>query len=184
VLDEAFSLGRERYRWLFGEDNNYDWYRPRDEALAEVLYALVPFPLSRLGADVLGGLYESYVDDIDRDRLGQFYTPRAVVRFMLDRAGFSGAEKVFEIAGDERRHRSLFDFATGSGGFLVEAARRIIDEAGLNLDDVRDLQDGLRAIVLGFHGCEISPFPYYLAEVNLLLQVSRLSNCQMLWIAA
>ena len=26
----------------------------------------------------------------------------------------------------------------------------------------------------GFHGCEISPFPYYLTEVNLLLQVSRL----------
>lgn len=174
VLEEAFALGRERYRWLFGADNNYDWYRPRDEALAEVLYALVPFPLGRLGADVLGGLYESYVDEIDRDRLGQFYTPRAVVRFMLDRAGFSGPERVFRLEGDRRAPRRLFDFATGSGGFLVEAARRIIDEGGLNRDDPRDLRDGLKAIVLGFHGGEISPFPYYLTEVNLLLQVSRL----------
>lgn len=33
---------------------------------------------------------------------------------------------------------------------------------------------GLKAIVRGFHGCEISPFPYFLTEVNLLLQVSRL----------
>jgi len=174
VLDEAFQRGRARYRWLFGEDNNYDWFRPRDEALADVLYALVPFPLARLGADVLGGLYESYVDEIDRDRLGQFYTPRAVVRFMLDRAGFAGPEGIFRIEGDERHERAIFDFATGSGGFLVEAARRVIDDGGLDLNNPRDLREGLRTIVRGFHGCEISPFPYYLTEVNLLLQVSRL----------
>jgi hypothetical protein len=174
VLDEAFQRGRARYRWLFGEDNNYDWFRPRDEALADVLYALVPFPLARLGADVLGGLYESYVDEIDRDRLGQFYTPRAVVRFMLDRSGFAGPEGVFRIEGDERHERTIFDFASGSGGFLVEAARRVIDDGGLDLSDPRDLREGLRSIVRGFHGCEISPFPYYLTEVNLLLQVSRL----------
>jgi hypothetical protein len=102
VLDEAFQRGRGRYRWLFGADNNYDWFRPRNEALAEVLYALVPFPLARLGADVLGGLYESYVDEIDRDRLGQFYTPRTVVRFMLDRAGFAGPEGIFRLEGDTR----------------------------------------------------------------------------------
>ena len=174
VLEVAFQRGRDRYRWLFGEENNYDWYRPRDAALADVLYALVPVPLARLGADVLGGLYESYVDEIDRDRLGQFYTPRAVVRFMLDRAGYCGAEGVFKLQGNEREPRRIFDFATGSGGFLVEAARRVIDEGGLDLSKERDLREGLRAIVRGFHGCEISPFPYYLTEVNLLLQVSRL----------
>ena len=174
VLREAFAHGRERYHWLYGSDNNYDWYRPGDEALVEVLYALVPVPLGKLDADVLGGLYESYVDEIDRDRLGQFYTPRSVVGFMLDRAGFSGPDGVFRIEGDERKPRRVLDFATGSGGFLVEAARRVIDEAGLREDDPRDSADGLAAIVRGFHGCEISPFPYYLTEVNLLLQVSRL----------
>jgi type I restriction-modification system DNA methylase subunit len=174
VLRESFAHGRERYHWLYGPENNYDWYRPGDEALVEVLYALVPVPLGKLDADVLGGLYESYVDDIDRDRLGQFYTPRSVVGFMLDRAGFSGAEGVFRIEGDERKPRRVLDFATGSGGFLVEAARRVIDGAGLREDDPRDSAEGLAAIVRGFHGCEISPFPYYLTEVNLLLQVSRL----------
>ena len=174
VLKEAFAHGRERYHWLYGSENNYDWYRPGDEALVEVLYALVPVPLGKLDADVLGGLYESYVDEIDRDRLGQFYTPRSVVRFMLDRAGFVGPEGIFRVEGDERRPRRVLDFATGSGGFLVEAARRVIDEAGLSEKDARDSTEGLTAIVRGFHGCEISPFPYYLTEVNLLLQVSRL----------
>lgn len=50
----------------------------------------------------------------------------------------------------------------------------MIDDGGLNISDARDLREGLRAIVLDFHGCEICPFPYYLTEVNLLLQVSRL----------
>lgn len=172
VLREAFSAGRERYPWLFGSDNTYDWYRPRDEALVDVLYALTPVPLGKLDADVLGGLYESYVDEIDRDRLGQFYTPRAVVRFMWDRLGFSGPDEVFRIEGDARRPRKILDFATGSGGFLVEAARRIVDEVGDG--DARAVDEGLAAIVRGLHGCEISPFPYYLTEVNLLLQVSRL----------
>jgi len=173
VLSQAFANGVERYQWLYGGDNNYNWYRPRDEALVDVLYALVPVPLGKLDADVLGGLYVSYVDEIDRDRLGQFYTPRAVVRFMLDRAGFDGPDGVFSIEGDARRPRRVLDFATGSGGFLVEAARRVIDRSGIDHRDPRDLNDGLAAIARGLHGCEISPFPYYLTEVNLLLQVSR-----------
>ena len=67
----------------------------------------------------------------------------------------------------------MLDFATGSGGFLVEAARRIIDEGGVHQDDAEGLIEALAAIVNGIHGCEISPFPYYLTEINLLLQVSR-----------
>ena len=174
VLDEAFLQGSKAYRWLYGADSNYDWYRPSDEPLIEVLYSLTPFPLAKLDADVLGGLYESYVDEIDRDRLGQFYTPRAVVRFMLGRAGMEGAEGVFRIEGNERAPLQVLDFATGSGGFLVEAARRIIEEGGVEDGDVQGLNEALTAIVTGLHGSEISPFPYYLTEINLLLQVSRL----------
>lgn len=171
VLREAFKEGSDRYRWLYGSENNYDWYRPSEGALVDLLYYLAPVPLGRLDADVLGGLYVSYVDEIDRDRLGQFFTPRSVVRFMLDRSGFVGPN-VFRVEGDERKPRRVLDFATGSGGFLVEAARRVIDD--VPEDDADALKDALAAIATGFVGGEISPFPYYLTEVNLLLQVSRL----------
>lgn len=174
VLDEAFRNGRDEYRWLFGDDNNYDWYRPGDKALIDVLYALVPVPLGRLDADVLGSLYESYADEIDRDRRGQFFTPRSVVRFMLDRVGFHGPEGVFRVEGDTRKPLQVLDFATGSGGFLVECARRVISVVSSDPPDEKALREGLNAIVRGFVGSEISPFPYYLTEINLLLQVSRL----------
>jgi len=118
-----------------------------------------PVPLGKLGADVLGALYSTYVEEIDRDRLGQFYTPRAVVRFMLDRAGFDGPEQVFRIEGDRRVPRAVLDFATGSGGFLVEAARRVIDRGGLDHSDARDLDDGLAAIARGSTARRSAPFP-------------------------
>ncbi len=174
VLEEAFAHGSRLYPWLFGRENNYDWYQPSEGVLVDVLYTLASEPLGKLDADVLGGLYESYVEEIDRDRLGQFFTPRDVVRFMLDQAGFAGAERIFRVEGGERKPRHILDFATGSGGFLVEAARRIIDEVDADRGDPRDLHEALRAIVTGFTGGEISPFPYYLTEINLLLQVSRL----------
>jgi hypothetical protein len=180
VLREAFLHGADRYRWLYGGDSNYEWYEPSDGVLADLLYFLAPVPLGKLDADVLGALYVSYVDEIDRDRLGQFFTPRDVVRFMLDRAGFTGPTGVFRVEGDDRRPVGVFDFATGSGGFLVEAARRVIDDGGIDLDDPRAVREALAAIVQGFVGGEISPFPYYLTEVNLLLQVSRLVGALVL----
>jgi|GEM_PF-2265953 len=174
VLKSAFAAGAQRYHWLFERQTTYDWYAPREDPLVEVLYSFTQFPLDRLDADVLGGLYESYVDEIDRDRLGQFYTPREVVQLMLDRAGFRGPESVMCIEGDERLPVKTFDFASGSGGFDVEIARRLIDDSGALAGDA-DLQlDALSAIARGIHALEISPFPYYLTEINLLLQVSRL----------
>jgi hypothetical protein len=174
VLRRAMTLGSERYRSLFAAANNYEWFVPSTSVLVEVLYRLGAVPLGRLDQDALGELYVSYVDEIDRDRLGQFFTPRDVVRFMLDRAGFAGPDGLFRIEGDARKPLRVFDFATGSGGFLVEAARRVIDDAGIADDDVRGLGEALTAITRGFVGGEISPFPYYLTEINLLLQVSRL----------
>lgn len=174
VLRDAFSAGAQRYHWLFEQQTTYDWYTPRDEPLVEVLYSLTQFPLDRLDADVLGGLYESYVDEIDRERLGQFYTPRDVVHFMLDRAGFSGPDGVMRIEGNSREPIRTFDFASGSGGFDVEIARRVIDDSGALAGGPDHQFEALRAIASGVHAIEISPFPYYLTEINLLLQVSRL----------
>jgi hypothetical protein len=93
---------------------------------------------------------------------------------MLDRADFVGHDRVFRVEGDKRKPVAVLDFATGSGGFLVEAARRIIDAVDPATAEPRALVDALRAIVSGVAGGEISPFPYYLTEINLLLQVSRL----------
>jgi type I restriction enzyme M protein len=99
----------------------------------------------------LGALYESMLREM-RDAAGdsgEFYTPRAVVRFMV-------------AAVDPRLGESVLDPATGTGGFLVEAFTHLAKQVK-TVEDRRVLQE--RSIL----GCEPKPLPFLLAQMNLLL---------------
>ncbi len=172
VLKYAFQLAAERYKWLFNVENNYSWYEPSVDTLIEVLYELSNFNLGKLNQDVLGTIYEEYIDRIDKKSKGQYYTPREIVSFIWDRVGFNHPQAFFDHAKGKRKPRPIFDPATGSGGFLVEAARRLREEAQLDLNDKQDVLDVRSAIFIGLFGAEISPFPYYITEVNLLIQLT------------
>ncbi len=172
VLKYAFGLATEKYSWLYALENNYSWYEPSQDILIDVLYEFSQFNFSKLNTDVLGTVYEEYVDRTDRKNKGQYYTPREIISFIWDRVGFTSDEAFFRIEGNKRQPRLIFDPATGSGGFLVEAARRIREEAKYNDKDYRELLEIQNAITNGLFGSEISAFPYYITEINLLLQLT------------
>lgn len=99
----------------------------------------------------LGSLYESMLREM-RDAAGdsgEFYTPRAVVRFMV---------KVT----DPRLGETVLDPATGTGGFLVEAFEHLRGQVK-TVADRRKLQSG------SLLGCEPKPLPFLLGQMNLLL---------------
>jgi type I restriction-modification system DNA methylase subunit len=172
VLRYAFGLAAERYGWLFNIDNNYTWYEPSDELLVELLYEMSNFNLGKLNQDVLGAIYEEYIDKVDKKKKGQYYTPREIIEFIWNRVGFTRPEAYFNTSEGKRKPKLIFDPATGSGGFLVEAARRIREESKVNWNDFQDVLDVRTAILAGICGSEISIFPYYITEVNLLLQLT------------
>lgn len=183
VLSQAFHFAQERYTWLYGAENNYTWYTPSETVLVDVLYEFSRFDFRALDADVLGAVYEAYLDETDRKNKGQYYTPRSVVQFIWDRVGFDQPDRIFRFAKGARGPRVVADFCTGSGGFLVEAARRI-REAVLGPDfdpadadalaniSIDDLTLAMLAIIEGLRGAEINAFAYYLTEVNLLIQLT------------
>jgi hypothetical protein len=183
VLSQAFFFASERYSWLYGLENNYTWYIPSEDVLIDVLYDFSRFDFRHLDADVLGAVYEAYLDKADRKNKGQYYTPRPVVRFVWDRVDFNTPDRVFRFEGGERKPRVVLDFCTGSGGFLVEAARRIRetalgadfdpeDPARLEAVSLDDLILVMTALIEGLRGSEINAFAYYLTEVNLLIQLT------------
>lgn len=172
VLKWAFQLAAERYEWLFNVQNNYSWYEPSTDVLIEVLYELSNFNLGKLNQDVLGTIYEEYIDRMDKKNKGQYYTPREIVSFIWDRVGFNNPKAFFDYEKGQRKPKPIFDPATGSGGFLVEAARRLREESQLDLNDKQNVLDVRTAIFSGLFGAEISPFPYYITEVNLLIQLT------------
>ena len=99
----------------------------------------------------LGFLYESMLREL-RDAAGQngeFYTPRPVVRFMVE-------------AINPRLGEIVLDPACGSGGFLVQAFSHLKEQVR-TVADRRTLQD--RSI----RGCDPKALPYLLCQMNLLL---------------
>lgn len=172
VLHYAFDLSAERYPWLFKANNNYSWYEPSDDALIDALYELSNFYLGKLDQDILGTIYEDYIESVDKKNKGQYYTPREIVSFIWDRVGYTNSKNFFWYIEGKRRPKLVFDPATGSGGFLVEAARRIRECPEFDWNDPQDLFDIHQAILWYIFGSEISPFPYYLTQVNLLIQLT------------
>ena len=99
----------------------------------------------------LGHLYESLLKEM-RDAAGdsgEFYTPRSVVRFLVQ-------------ATDPQLGETVLDPAAGTGGFLVEAFAHLQAQA-TRAEDFETLQ---RRIIFGQ---EAKPLPYMLCLMNLLL---------------
>ncbi len=99
----------------------------------------------------LSHLYESMLKEM-RDAAGdsgEFYTPRAVVQFMV-------------AVTNPRLGETVLDPACGTGGFLVESFSHLSKQAK-TVQHRQVLQEE------SIFGGEAKPLPYLLAEMNLLL---------------
>ena len=176
VLKQSFQFAGEKYEWLYRTPNNYTWYEPTESILVDALYELSNFYLGALKDDALGMIYEQELDIIDKQNKGQYYTDRTVIRFMWDRVGFNNNEAFFREDKKSRKVKKVLDVAVGSGGFLVEAARRVREYSTPREKTFDDLLAVRTAILTGLFGMEISPFPYYIAEINLLIQLTAVTR--------
>ena len=99
----------------------------------------------------LSHLYESMLREM-RDAAGdsgEFYTPRPVVRFMVQ-------------VSDPQLGETVLDPACGTGGFLVEAYDHIAPQVTTPEQRLTLQRDTL-------YGQEAKPLPYMLVQMNLLL---------------
>jgi type I restriction enzyme M protein len=99
----------------------------------------------------LSHLYESILKEM-RDAsgdAGEFYTPRPVVRFMVEML-------------DPKIGESVLDPACGTAGFLVEAFEHLKKQAK-TVEQRATLQEK------SIYGGEAKPLPYLLSQMNLLL---------------
>ena len=97
-----------------------------------------------------GDIYEQILNDLQSaGNAGEYYTPRGVTEFMVDRI-------------DPHPNEILFDPACGTGGFLTCALRHMRKHYVKVLDDEKLMQNSLRAI-------EKKPMPHMLCVTNMLL---------------
>lgn len=94
-------------------------------------------------------LYEQLLNDLQSaGNAGEYYTPRAVTAFMVDRI-------------DPQPGKTLLDPACGTGGFLTCAIRHMRQHYVKNLKDEQKMQSALRAV-------EKKPLPHMLCVTNML----------------
>jgi len=175
VVDFSFARARTRYRSLFDQRNGYSWYAPSHTAYVDTIYELANTYLGNVRSDVLGQVYERMLERIDRKLLGQYYTPRDIIGLIWDLVDLNKVAEETENVGREPR---ILDIATGSGGFLVEAAGRLRERLDIAQTSGAEIatQTWLDDVAEGLNGIEIQRFSAYLAELNLLVQLGQVAS--------
>ncbi|WP_295455882.1 N-6 DNA methylase [uncultured Thiodictyon sp.] len=130
VHDGLFELTKQHYRAddLFSETDLLDISK---ETFRRIVKELERFDLSKTGDDIKGLAFERFLGTTFRGELGQFFTPRPIVDFMVQLI-------------DPRERELICDPAAGSGGFLIRAFEYVRDHI---VADIQAQKDEARALI-------------------------------------
>ncbi len=146
-IEEA---NQETLYGIFGDAQWSNKERLSDALLVDLLdhFSRLPLSNSRVSSDVLGQAYEYLIKkfaDATNKKAGEFYTPRGVVRLMVNIL-------------DPKAGETIYDPACGTGGMLLEAVHHVREAGG----NVRMLYGKL-------YGQEKNLTTSGIARINLLL---------------
>lgn len=153
IFDEAKSVypiydeSKEKVRINFSHEEN----------LLRIVGLLQDWSFSRIDEDLKGMLYEIFLRASLRGELGQFFTPKELVSFMISMVNLSEKQKIL-------------DPACGSGGFLIHSFLRIKDYLIKSHNLSNHFNDALTDFVKnGLWGFEIDADLHLLAKINLIM---------------
>lgn len=107
---------------IFGDTQWTNKDRLPDALLRDLVdhYSKLPLGNSRVEPDVLGNAYEYLIKkfaDLSNKKAGEFYTPRSVVRMLVNML-------------DPQEGETVYDPACGTGGMLIEVVQHVKDRGG------------------------------------------------------
>ena len=146
-IDQAGARGRV-VRDVFEDAYNY---MKSGQLMRQVVNKINDVDFNNLSErQHFGDIYEQILNDLQSaGNAGEYYTPRAVTAFMVDRI-------------DPKPGETVFDPACGTGGFLTCALRHMRGRYVKRPEDEPTLQAGLRAV-------EKKQLPHMLCVTNMLL---------------
>ncbi|MEV0423633.1 N-6 DNA methylase [Streptosporangium canum] len=122
VLQQIFTATENYYKAdaLFGEDERL---RISLETFRRIVGKLQKFNLSNTGDDVKGIAFERFLGQTFRGELGQFFTPRPIVEFMVEML-------------DPQEGELICDPAAGTGGFLIKVFEHLKEKVERDVHDL------------------------------------------------
>ncbi len=167
--DYRDALPELRRTWLHVEDEKYN------ALLFELLSRLDQYDFTGVDIDVWRNLYENYLPEDERQRLGGFYTPDSLVNLTLDLAEYtSDAPDLCKF--------TFIDPSCGSGAFITSALSRLLAHlaepmpchAELHARNKSAIQKAgalLRIVERNVNAIDIHPFASFLTTLNVLFSI-------------
>lgn len=122
-------------------------------------YSLVNTTENIYGADIKGTVYETIVGKTFRGELGQYFTPRELVEFMVNVINPDKTDK-------------LLDPACGSGGFLIMCIKFVKDRIKRENQNLSDNEISSQIKTFSEHniyGLDINPRMTRVAKMNMIM---------------
>lgn len=141
---------------LRGADGEKDRLHPKmsDSLVGTVLEVFDQYDFHAGRVDVLGAVFETLARRSQKDtRVGQFFTPEAVVNFCTDLVEL----RATDVVGD---------LAVGTGRFLIAAMRRMLAKADELPGALEDAKETVRQRLLG---CDIDDWVSTIAKMNMFI---------------
>jgi len=126
------------------------------QVLNDFIEELGTYNLAKIQSDVLGRVYEELIPDVERHRLGQYYTPPPIVELMVEMCVRSPNDMVL-------------DPGCGSGSFLVKAYHKLKDLKKKEKPFREDVELH-KELLNQVYGVDINPFPAQLSSINLAVR--------------
>jgi len=116
-IKEINRRARNKYPEIFeGTTEDIKNIKLRFPTIFHIIRELQSYTLQQTSIDIKGATYELFIKGTFTGKgLGQFFTPREIVEFMVD------------MVEPKRRH-FILDPACGSGGFLITCMSRVFEE--------------------------------------------------------
>lgn len=106
-IRSIFNDVKEQYKDVFYDE---DAVTLDDGSIAYAVAQLQPFCIKDSQRDAIGDAFESFIDYTTKGSQGQFFTPRNVVKLIVNIAQLTSRDK-------------MIDPACGTGGFLIEGLK-------------------------------------------------------------
>lgn len=117
----------------FASDNIFDEnekIKLREKSFEQIVKELQIYNLTSTSADVKGIAFEKFLGKTFRGELGQFFTPRVIVDFIVELL-------------EPKENELICDPCAGSGGFLIktfESIKKVIDNHYIELKKVKQVE--------------------------------------------
>ena len=159
-IEKEISLQRKKR--IFDKHENIDL---KPETVKEIVRRIEHFDMFGIDEDLNGRLFETFLSATMRGRdLGQFFTPRSVVKMMV---------RLARLRCTPDHQDRVLDACCGSGGFLIEALTLMRNAVRANASLSKDDKENLIAILCNecLYGIDAGKQPPLarIARINMYL---------------